>query len=188
MFYEKFAEAKEEKKRKGLSAGQMLGVGAGGLLGGYGGMRASIGPLSERAYNQRIASKKEFLATRQRVWDERLNFQENWPAERKAERAKIEARYQALREKLKQRMDPMSDEYMTRKHKLWTREVRELDRHKRATDPISLAMKKRVAENKRISRKLELGVYGAGLVGAGVAAYGAKKLFDQYNQRKQQKD
>ena len=34
MFYEKLAQAKEEKRREGLSAGQKIGVGLGGLAGG----------------------------------------------------------------------------------------------------------------------------------------------------------
>jgi|13_taG_2_1085334.scaffolds.fasta_scaffold00939_16 hypothetical protein len=187
MLYEKLAEAKDEKKRKGLSAGQMLGVGATGLLGGYGGMRASIEPLEDRARNQMKASKEEFLATSHRVWDEGLNRPENWTDGRKAERAKIETRYKNHLEKLKQRIDPTSGAYIKRRHKLWGREIKEIHRHERATDPIHLALKKRVAENERINRKLSLGVAGAGLVGAGLTSYGAKKLFDVYNQRKQQR-
>jgi hypothetical protein len=129
MFYEvlmekkaETAEAKGEKKRKGLSTGQKIGVGAAGALvgaplGAYGAIRPA---LTNKRYMNFLGNKAAFDQVNTGTIDEASS---------------------------------------------------------------------RLAKATKGAKRRTIGALGAGaLVGAGATAYGAKKLFDVYNRRKQQRE
>ena len=122
MFYEKLAEAKQEKKRKGLSTKQKLGVGVAGAAGLIPGAYAAIKPAH---YSHRY-----------------YDFLRNKP---------------------------------------------DLDKLINIKDPDTFI--EEAAKYRGKTQRRTAAVVGTGaLIGGALSAYGAKKLFDRHNARKQQKD
>ena len=208
MFYEKLAQAKDEKRR--LSTKQKLGVGAAGVLTPTLLKRL---PLVERHILSRGEDKirEAFNKERSRIKDDLVDLH---VAERVAPLHKNRLNDISVGDEL-----PISGPVQFKKHIFEDTEYKQkiddvLRMNKRKKARITEGVKKQLdllsteqlplptsylkdaetAANKNIrmhesikdtklsrARKLKLGVLGL------TGAYGAKKLFDRYNQRKQQR-
>ena len=127
MFYEKLAEAKEEKKRSGLADTLILGS---ALAGGYGSHKGVSGHVDQFIEKRRSKALMDNVGREEELWD-RLGDAAHDVEEWKRQRKGIYRRF------------------------------------------------------KRLDKGLKI---GGGVVGATAVGYGAKKLFDRFNQRKQQRD
>lgn len=162
-FYEKLAEAQDEKKR--LSAKQKLGLGlaltAGGAGGAFGGDQLSKSKTRFGDYLRLAADEAE---------EQRRYVRATRDLDDRAARA--------LEELTSGRRDNDMGSVLADTLQFHA----DYEQNKRLNETNKL----RIINDAKIRRRLAMG--GLGLAGAGATAYGAKKLFDRYNHRKQRKD
>jgi hypothetical protein len=196
MFYEKLAEAKEEKKRKGLSTGQKIGVGGTGLL-GYAMSSRRYKPLfswedSRLGHDLLISGRDNKLrdldladiivADGKRAGTFHADGTPDYKAALRSLRVGDTAktpnsglRSVTVTDGIKEQLDRLLEA-----EDPWTKPVK-----RKLADEYSTAASK--ARNELDRKTLTRKRIRHGIVGL-TAGYGAKKLFDRYNARKQERN
>jgi hypothetical protein len=187
MFYEKLAEAKKDKEKR-LSLGQQAGVLGIGAASTTAPLLGSMYSSDESAFNKFLSNRKKYQP---KIDLANKSFRDA-AGTLNEDMSQLDDRLSELHERLAKVKDndSMDANLLKRKlEKLISHAVDDIDKRKdrfiRETDA-SIGKKAKIYEDMGSTRKHRmLGVAGL----AGVAGtYGAKKLFDMYNARKQRKD
>ena len=208
MFYEKLAEAKQEKKREGLSGLQMGGVGLAGAAGATAPALGAVYGKPTSTFNK-ILSNNKYETQMDKLRDESILAKAKFEAQDAPMQESLN-KYREMRDKtkstlrkgrrepsqvtkqgkpyflIKEGLDALENQ-LPKMQNLVDLQQKDIDNlyqaHVRARNQTSTLMDELRGKSHTSKRNKLLGTMG--LAGVGTA-FAAKKLFDRYNKRKQQ--